>query len=98
MLTHCFVLRTFCYVRYFIIYYHFTDIILLLMISVVQLYSDSKINPPLMGPNGVLIPLRNNAAGKGTGLKVVMNNMSDEFFPNDNRRRGFNVSTYLNTL
>lgn len=49
-------------------------------------------NPPLLGPKGTLIPLRNNAAGKGTGLKVVMHNMSDEYFPNDFRRRGYNVS------
>lgn len=44
-------------------------------------------------PNGELIPLRNNAAGQGTGLKLVLNNLSDEFFPGDNRRRGYNVST-----
>ncbi|KAF0757667.1 pickpocket protein 19-like, partial [Aphis craccivora] len=50
----------------------------------------SQINPPLIGSDGVLIPLRNNAAGKGTGLSLIMSNMSDSFFPNDNRRRGFN--------
>lgn len=45
-----------------------------------------------MGQKGELIPLRNNAAGEGSGLKVLMYNMSDEFFPNDERRRGYNVS------
>jgi len=59
-------------------------------------YSDkSNINPPFDGPDGILIPLRNNAAGKNTGLKLIMSNMSNEFFPTDNRRRGFNVSSWL---
>ncbi|KAL5237348.1 hypothetical protein ACI65C_004758 [Semiaphis heraclei] len=44
----------------------------------------SNINPPFDGPDGILIPLRNNAAGKNTGLKLIMSNMSNEFFPTDN--------------
>ncbi|XP_029341727.1 pickpocket protein 19-like isoform X2 [Acyrthosiphon pisum] len=49
----------------------------------------NNINPPFVGPDGILIPLRNNVAGKETGLKLIMSNMSSEFFPTDNRRRGF---------
>lgn len=54
--------------------------------------SDGIYDPTSAGPKRTPIPLRNNAAGKGTGLKVVMNNMSDEYFPGDKRSRGFNVS------
>jgi len=61
-----------------IIYYYYSD--------------ESKINPPFIGSDGILIPLRNNAAGKETGLKLIMSNMSNQFFPNDDRRRGYNVS------
>ncbi|KAL4103731.1 hypothetical protein QTP88_019075 [Uroleucon formosanum] len=53
--------------------------------------NEININPPFVGPDGILIPLRNNAAGTDTGLKLIMNNMSSEYFPTDNRRRGFNV-------
>ncbi|VVC38399.1 Epithelial sodium channel [Cinara cedri] len=53
--------------------------------------NDSEINPPLARLDGTLIPLRNNAASKGTGLKVILNDMNEEFFPGDSRRRGFNV-------
>lgn len=56
--------------------------------------SISDRNPPLNGPEGKLIPLRNNAAGKNTGFKVIMHNLSDEFFPEDKRRRGYNVSKH----
>ncbi|XP_015371445.1 PREDICTED: pickpocket protein 19-like [Diuraphis noxia] len=53
--------------------------------------NESNIHPPFDGRDGILIPLRNNAAGKHTGLKLIMKNMSNEFFPTDYRRRGFNV-------
>jgi len=63
------------------------------MYNIIYYFSDqSKINLPFIGSDEILIPLRNNAAGKGTGLSLIMNNMSKNFFPNDNRRRGFNVS------
>ncbi|XP_060844346.1 pickpocket protein 19-like [Rhopalosiphum padi] len=55
---------------------------------------ESKINPPFIGSDGILIPLRNNAAGKETGLKLIMSNMSNQFFPNDDRRRGYNVMVH----
>ncbi|XP_022166699.1 sodium channel protein Nach-like isoform X2 [Myzus persicae] len=56
--------------------------------------NESNFNPPFVGSDGVLIPLRNNAAGKETGLKLIMSNMSHEFFPTDNRRRGFYVMVH----
>lgn len=47
------------------------------------------------GPNGMLIPLKNNAAGKMTGLEVVLRSLVSEYFPRDTRSKGFNVSGYF---
>ncbi|XP_025198205.1 pickpocket protein 19-like [Melanaphis sacchari] len=55
---------------------------------------ENKINPLFIESDGMLVPLRNNAAGKDTGLKLIMSNMSNKFFPDDSRRRGFNVMVH----
>lgn len=54
-------------------------------------FSDNMINPPMTGPNGLLIPLRNNAAGKMTGFEVITRSLITEYFPQDIRTKGFNV-------
>lgn len=43
------------------------------------------------GPSNTLIPLRNNAAGKMTGLEVFLRNLITEYFPQETRSKGFNV-------
>jgi len=55
------------------------------------LFSDSKINPPTIEPNGVMVPLRNNAAGKMSGFEVILKSLITEYFPIDQRTKGFNV-------
>lgn len=54
------------------------------------LFSDNEINPPMTGPNDMLIPLRNNAAGKMTGLEVLLKDIN-EYFPNNMQAKGYNV-------
>lgn len=49
----------------------------------------------MAGPNGMLIPLRNNAAGKMSGIELILRSLSDEYFPQDKRSKGFNVSWKL---
>ncbi|VVC39027.1 Hypothetical protein CINCED_3A015755, partial [Cinara cedri] len=53
--------------------------------------NDSDINPPIAGPNGMLIPLRNNAAGMMTGFEVILKSLITEYFPKDKRSKGFNI-------
>lgn len=53
--------------------------------------SDNRFNPPMDGPDGLLIPLRNNAAGKMTGLEVITKSLITEYFPKDRRSKGYNV-------
>lgn len=53
------------------------------------------INPPMDGPNGQLIPLRNNAAGKMTGLEIITRSLNTEYFPQDIRSKGFNVCSKI---
>lgn len=56
-------------------------------------FSESKYKPPVIGPKGKLIPLRNNAAGRITGFEVILRNLINENFPNDKRSKGYyNVS------
>jgi hypothetical protein len=43
------------------------------------------------GPNDMLIPLRNNAAGKMTGLELILKSLITEYSPVDTRSKGFNV-------
>lgn len=54
-------------------------------------FSDSEFNPPIAKPNGKLIPLKNNVAGKMTGLELIMKSLITEYFPNDKRFKGYNV-------
>lgn len=56
-------------------------------------YSDSELNPPMEEPDGTLTPLRNNAAGKMSGFEVILNTLFHEYFPDDNRDKGYNVRT-----
>lgn len=56
----------------------------------VFLFSDNEINPPMIGPDDMLIPLRNNAAGKMTGLEVLLRDIN-EYFPNNMQAKGYNV-------
>lgn len=58
---------------------------------VLLFFSDSKFNPPIAKPNGKLIPLKNNVAGKMTGLELIMKSLITEYFPNDKRSKGYNV-------
>lgn len=52
----------------------------------------------MTGLNGGLIPLRNNAAGKMTGLEVILNNLITEYFPIDKQYKGFNVRIHWESL
>lgn len=45
----------------------------------------------MVGPDDTLIPLRNNAAGKMTGLELILKSLITEYFPVDTRSKGFNV-------
>lgn len=47
----------------------------------------------MIGPHDTLIPLRNNAAGKMTGLEVLIKDI-DDHFPNNAHAKGYNVRRY----
>lgn len=49
----------------------------------------------MTGPNGMLIPLKNNAAGKMTGVEFILRSLTNEYFPQDKRSKGFNVRRKL---
>ncbi|XP_025421820.1 sodium channel protein Nach-like [Sipha flava] len=56
--------------------------------------NDSEFNPPVAGPNDMLIPLRNNAAGKMTGLELILKSLITEYSPVDTRSKGFNIMVH----
>ncbi|XP_027847543.2 sodium channel protein Nach-like [Aphis gossypii] len=56
-----------------------------------RMANDSEFNPPIAKPNGKLIPLKNNVAGKMTGLELIMKSLITEYFPNDKRFKGYNI-------
>ncbi|XP_050426692.1 pickpocket protein 11-like [Adelges cooleyi] len=58
------------------------------------LTDDSERNPPLIGSDGELVPLRNNAAGKMSGIELVLRNMEDEHFPKDRKLKGYNIMVH----
>lgn len=58
-------------------------------------FRDSENKPPMAGPNKKLVPLRNNAAGKMSGLEVILKNLNLQYFPIDNRGKGYNVRNVL---
>lgn len=57
-------------------------------------FSDSEYNPPITKPDGSLMPLRNNVAGKMTGLELILKSLITEYFPSDKRSKGYNVWEY----
>lgn len=60
----------------------------------VYYFSESDIKPPMLGSDGNLIPLRNNAAGMMSGFEVILKGLISEYFPRDKRSKGYNVSQY----
>eukprot|EP00102_Acyrthosiphon_pisum_P018863 XP_016656073.1 PREDICTED: uncharacterized protein LOC107882350 [Acyrthosiphon pisum] len=56
-----------------------------------RMTTDSEYNPPIAKPDGGLMPLRNNVAGKMTGLELIMKSLITEYFPEDKRSKGYNV-------
>ncbi|XP_026816067.1 sodium channel protein Nach-like [Rhopalosiphum maidis] len=56
-----------------------------------RMANDSEFNPPIAKPNGKLLPLKNNVAGKMTGLELIMKSLITEYFPNDKRSKGYNI-------
>ncbi|XP_022177700.1 sodium channel protein Nach-like [Myzus persicae] len=59
-----------------------------------RMTNDSDYNPPIAKPNGSLMPLRNNVAGKMTGLELIMKSLITEYFPNDKRSKGYNIMVH----
>ncbi|XP_016656092.2 pickpocket protein 11-like [Acyrthosiphon pisum] len=59
-----------------------------------RMTTDSEYNPPIAKPDGGLMPLRNNVAGKMTGLELIMKSLITEYFPEDKRSKGYNIMVH----